>query len=433
MVRGVGPRLVWLDRGGRLEMAVLWRRSRGSRRQRAVPVLQRVRVSNLLLPCYESVPGRVVFSAPLTWQRLGDGVAEAGPVFAILAGGRDGKFVGNRAHFRDLIRIARGQDQFVYVLPDDRVDGGDTWLGFVRVRSGVWRQLPCPQPQAVYNRIPQRHLERSPVAVRARQTLRERGIPMFNPEYFNKAVLYRVLATSELSHYLPQSTFSITSAALGRMLAQHGGVYLKPVGGSMGHGIMRVERMHSGYRVQVLKKGRTKSLHAANLAEVRQVVKRERIGGAYVMQAAKPLLDWRGHPCDFRVLLQKQNGVWRVVGVGVRAAGDGVITTHVPNGGFIVDADSVLHHHFGPRRGQIAHALERMACACARRIDQYYREQLGEMSMDIGVDREGNLWFFEANSKPMKFDEPEIWRQGLRGTLMHLAERAAAAPAHARR
>ncbi|MCL6626147.1 MAG: hypothetical protein K6T68_06115, partial [Alicyclobacillus shizuokensis] len=175
MVRGVGPRLVWLDRGGRLEMAVLWRRSRGSRRQRAVPVLQRVRVSNLLLPCYESVPGRVVFSAPLTWQRLGDGVAEAGPVFAILAGGRDGKFVGNRAHFRDLIRIARGQDQFVYVLPDDRVDGGDTWLGFVRVRSGVWRQLPCPQPQAVYNRIPQRHLERSPVAVRARQTLRERG------------------------------------------------------------------------------------------------------------------------------------------------------------------------------------------------------------------------------------------------------------------
>lgn len=38
---------------------------------------------------------------------------------------------------------------------------------------------------------------------------------------------------------------------------------------------------------------------------------------------------------------------------------------------------------------------------------------LGEMSMDLGVDEEGGLWFFEANSRPMKFDEPAIRKLSL--------------------
>jgi hypothetical protein len=35
------------------------------------------------------------------------------------------------------------------------------------------------------------------------------------------------------------------------------------------------------------------------------------------------------------------------------------------------------------------------------------------MSMDLGVDQEGGIWFFEANAKPMKFDEPDIRKRSL--------------------
>lgn len=28
--------------------------------------------------------------------------------------------------------------------------------------------------------------------------------------------------------------------------------------------------------------------------------------------------------------------------------------------------------------------------------------------MDLGIDDLGEIWFFEANAKPMKFDEPQI-------------------------
>ncbi|MNO08507.1 hypothetical protein D3C81_2311920 [compost metagenome] len=35
------------------------------------------------------------------------------------------------------------------------------------------------------------------------------------------------------------------------------------------------------------------------------------------------------------------------------------------------------------------------------------------MYMHLGVDEEGGLWFFEANSRPMKFDEPAIRKLSL--------------------
>jgi hypothetical protein len=33
--------------------------------------------------------------------------------------------------------------------------------------------------------------------------------------------------------------------------------------------------------------------------------------------------------------------------------------------------------------------------------------------LDLGCDERGNIWFFEANAKPMKFDEPEIRKLSL--------------------
>jgi hypothetical protein len=424
-------RLVWYERDGAIQMAVVW--TPGDRnRLNPSRLPATVRVSNLTLPCLSSTAGMdVVYSTPVQVLRNRTATPEVGPVFAVLTGGREGGFVGNRAHFRDLARLARRTRQFLYVLPDDQVGEGDYWTGYVRVRPGEWRPVPCPRPQAVYNRIPLRHLERAESAETARRKLRALGIPLFNPEYFNKAVLYRILASSEMAHYLPETAFELEPTALTKILAEHRAVYLKPAGGSMGHGMMRIDRRPVGYQVQVLKHGQTRVRTAADLVEVWQIIRRERLPGGYVVQAAKSLVTWQGRPCDFRILLQKRGERWQVVGVGVRVAGEGVITTHVPNGGSIVSPEKVLHLHFPDRIGAIDTALKQMARACAGVIDAHYHGQLGEMSMDIGVDEDGRLWFFEANSKPMKFDEPEIWQRGLMGTLAHLTELALAKPVRA--
>lgn len=48
-------------------------------------------------------------------------------------------------------------------------------------------------------------------------------------------------------------------------------------------------------------------------------------------------------------------------------------------------------------------------------------KDLAEMSMDLGLTEDGKLWFFEANAKPEKFDEPTIRRLSL-SNLIHYAQ-----------
>jgi hypothetical protein len=206
------------------------------------------------------------------------------------------------------------------------------------------------------------------------------------------------------------------------MLRRHGAVYLKPCGGSIGHGMIRIEPESSRWIATSLKKGSHVHDTFESLQDVWRFVVQHRLPGRYVIQAAKSLLTWDGRPADFRVLLQKHDGEWRVVGRGVRVAGEGSITTHVPNGGSIVSADTVLEAVFHTRAREIDRELTRAVLACARVIDASYQRRLGEMSMDIGIEQNGRIWFLEANSKPMKFDEPPIRKASLEGVIRHLLE-----------
>lgn len=39
--------------------------------------------------------------------------------------------------------------------------------------------------------------------------------------------------------------------------------------------------------------------------------------------------------------------------------------------------------------------------------------------MDLGIDKNGDIWFFEANAKPMEFDEPNIRQTSLLRLLQY--------------
>ncbi|MCL6516245.1 YheC/YheD family protein [Alicyclobacillus sp.] len=407
--------LIWVHADGRVRVAL---HVPSLTKLRTAP--QTARVAGVWVPVMHRVPPRgVLYRHPVRVVER-DGEWTAGPVFAILAAAGGHPFRGDRADFRAITAAGRARRAFVYVLPTDGIREGGWWKGFVRIGPGRWLALPCPAPQAVYNRIPNRKLERLPVSQRAKQMLSEQGIPMFNPGYFDKAVIYEIIQRAGLSRYLPESATDLDAATLHQMLQRHDAVYLKPVGGSIGHGILRIDRQGRGFRVAVLKHRRCEVHLAAGWPQAWRLVCRHRLRSRYVVQAAVPLIRHQGHPCDFRVLLQKRDGAWEVVGKGVRVAGRNAITTHVPNGGHIARAAEVLEEVFGEQGDDVHQSVDEMALQCARAIDAHYAHRLGEMSMDIGVDADGHPWFFEANAKPMKFDEPEIRQRSLAGVLDQL-------------
>lgn len=272
-----------------------------------------------------------------------------------------------------------------------------------------WLPTMMPFPDVVYNRVPNRRLEALPEVQTALARFRDARVPLFNPCFIDKTRLYESLtADPEVSRYVPATHRLSSDCDIAPDLAQWGSVYLKPRLGSLGHGIIRVEgngrvaRLHYRLGEPVI----TRSVTMADLPAALRALTHPR---DYVVQRGIDMLQYRGRKFDVRCLIQKNGcGQWRLTGMGVRVAGAGGVTTHVPAGGYIASVPEVLHYVFGPKASSVTSNLRAAISDLAPAVERCLGGTYGELSMDLGLDHAGAVWFFEANSKPHKFDEDSI-------------------------
>ncbi|MCM3747991.1 YheC/YheD family protein [Paenibacillus pasadenensis] len=347
------------------------------------------------------------------------------PVLAILTvtGTNKFGFRGNRANFADLIRTGRGMGFTVYVLTIRSLKFTKPLLsGFsLNETSGEWERGFFPFPDLVYNRIPRREDELRPRVQRKLRLLLAtptiKGI--FNPAFFDKWELFEWLNNSESTKkYIPATRKMASAASLNRMMTKHPYLYLKPVSGKAGKGIMTIRVMEGKplpYRLRIQEKKKSSTYNCSTVSKLWARILKESGGEMYIAQQGIQLASYEDRQFDLRALVQKNTiGKWSVTGIGARVAGSRSITTHVPRGGSIEDPEKLLVQAFGADQARLLLAKTRLACVqLAGQIETASGASYGEMSMDIGVDADGSLWFFEANAKPMKFDEPHIRKKSL--------------------
>lgn len=346
------------------------------------------------------------------------------PVVAVLTiEDKAEQFRGNAANFRDLLRTGSELDFPVYVLA-----AKDLKLSAKRVKGygyspeeKEWTRQWFPLPQVIYNRIPQREDERRPsVRKKIAACLKHPDIHLFNPYFFNKRLLFNWLKKNQGTRTLvPRTRRMRSSRSLEEMLLQYHSLYLKPESGKAGKGIMLLQ-LDEGeikpYRLTIQGvKQRNIVYRTAKLPLLWKRIKRETEKTPYIVQQAIELASYNGRQFDLRTLVQKNGkGSWLVTGIGARLAGYHRITTHVPQGGSVEDPEKLLLPVFGQETtGYLMNRLRSNALLIAKQIEKASGHQLGEMSMDLGIDTDGRIWFFEANAKPMKFDEPHIRKKSL--------------------
>lgn len=351
-------------------------------------------------------------------------LSEKKPIVAVLTVDDEARqFRGNRANFRDLVKTGQELDCPVYV-----VTARDLKLSAKRVQGYLfhpednsWRKHWLPLPDVVYNRIPLREDERRPeVRRKIDEVIRHDSIHLFNPCFFNKRRLFEWLKKNKTTKSLvPGTRKMLGPKTLSAMLQQYSSLYLKPESGKAGKGIMLV-RLDEGeakpYRLTIQGDKRKNIIYkTAKLRLLWKRIKAETGSTPYIMQESIELSSFQGRHFDLRVLVQKTGkGVWMVTGTGARLAGPKRITTHVPQGGSIEDPEKMLIPAFGSDMTQfLLGRVKSNAVLIAKQIEKESGFLLGEMSMDLGVDTDGRLWFFEANAKPMKFDEPHIRKKSL--------------------
>lgn len=342
----------------------------------------------------------------------------------------DKDFRGNRNNFIDLIETGKQVGVFVYVTTVNHLKlQNRKIIGFTYDASQQrWERRYHPLPQVIYNRIPQREDEWAPeVKNKIDECLNHPTIGLFNPSFFNKWMLFKWLTQNKRTRrFVPVTRKYRADINLLPLLKKYPYLYLKPEKGKAGVGIMRIRRIAAKkprYAIDIQEKGGNHVFRFTTQEKLKLKINEYAASEDYIVQQGIRLLRCNDRPFDLRVLVQKNRmGLWSITGIGARQAGELSITTHVPRGGTIENPRKLLTASLNAAAaGRILNKVRRSSIIIAKQIERASGSQLGEISLDLGVDRMARLWFFEANSKPMKFDEPPIRRKSLIRLLQYSA------------
>ncbi|WP_373232942.1 YheC/YheD family protein [Cohnella sp.] len=207
----------------------------------------------------------------------------------------------------------------------------------------------------------------------------------------------RVLARSNsLAPHIP-TTRRLNRRTLSLLLKKHGMVYVKPVSGSCGIGVMRLDQQKGKW---IVRDGRKRTKFGTFHAQFQWLRKRIR-RKSYIVQRGIHVLRYKGRPIDFRVMIQKgRKAKWKVTGTAARVAHPRKAVTNGSQGGSIYSTRVLLRRTTGNKQARrLLSKFNRMARLTARRFSQAY-PRMNELGLDIAVDRRNRAWILEVNTRP---------------------------------
>lgn len=281
--------------------------------------------------------------------------------------------------------------------------------------TGLWQRKEERLPDAIYENV-YVHLVVQGMTRHLREGARMRKIPFFNPVIFGKWTMHRFVERHPECGILVPETKRLESVSTVRDLAARfgGTVYVKPIGGYGGRGVLRVRKEGPHWRVDCDRYGDRKGLHQTfSDTSFAAFMKKSARRTPHIVQQQIPLLQLSGkRKVDFRVVVQRDGqGEWRLVGVVPKVTAPGGVVTNLVAGGTRGQWDSIFAD-LGERGKNVnPQALERTGLALARKLSAVY-PTLGILGYDMGLDEAGRVWLIEVNPKPARsLLEPEMRRR----------------------
>lgn len=352
----------------------------------------------------------------------GDNELQLGPLVGILTDTihtSEGPFGSRSGFIKQVIRIGDRRAYMYVFTPRDINWQQGTVYGYFLNAGGNWYRRVVPLPDVVYNRLPSRRAETSASISALKDRFIKRQIPIFNWSFFNKSDVYRLLDNDpEALTHLPESVSNPSAAKIKEMLEKYQFIYYKPTSGSLGIGIYRLtHHPRRGYFARYRKGNQNVLVRYNSFQSLMRMLQARHAGrlSSYVAQQGIRLVEIDKCPIDFRFHMHKNgNNMWVPAGIGAKKAGRGSVTTHVNSGGSLMTPQQALSHTFGNEAEAVLERAKSVAIKLSEAIERNYPHRLGELGLDLGIDKDGNVWMFEANAKPGRsiFKHPALRSEG---------------------
>lgn len=180
------------------------------------------------------------------------------------------------------------------------------------------------------------------------------------------------------------------------MILRHGMVVIKPVRGAGGIGVMKVERIRSGYRLT----HRSRKLSFSSFARLMTAINASKKKRPYLIQRGIHLASISGRPIDYRVKHVKINDVWTIRAMVGRLARPGLFVTNLCRGGTQMSAAQGIRRSLSSRMVRIKKREMRNLTKVSTSLLESRFPGIGQLGYDYGIDRKGHIWMLEVNTRP---------------------------------
>lgn len=231
-----------------------------------------------------------------------------------------------------------------------------------------------------------------------------------------------MLKSEYLSQYMP-TTKLFGRTNLQSMLSEYGMVYFKPINGTFGNGVTRIERTTEpalGYRYQLEKR----ILFFPTFEELYQKLAKQKKNRQYIVQKGIHLLRHQKRRFDIRVMVQKNpSKEWEATGIIGRLAHPAKIVTNYHSGGTPMALERLMSDHTNSSElAAFKNRLRKLSIAIAKNLEAAY-PNIKELGVDIAIDANLHPWILEVNTLP----DPFIFRKLPDQSVFHKVYRYAVA------
>ncbi|WP_410769785.1 YheC/YheD family protein [Fontibacillus sp. BL9] len=330
---------------------------------------------------------------------------------------------------KELVNACQHQGAYVYFFTPDHIGSSSSKLSAWVYGEG-WKQIQVPAADVFYNRLTSRKLENKPSVQHFLKEVKSRyGSHFFNEKFLDKTEVFDALERdAAVSRYLPESHPFRNFLTLKTMCAKHPVVFLKPIKGSLGKGIIRVSRLEGGtYQTLTAQVGGTRRQTYPSLAKLFSSLSGKMKTTRFQIQQGLTLIQADRRPVDFRALVQKNRaGNWNVTSIVARTAGSQHFVSNLARGGSLSTVKEAIGRSSLPAgiKGKIPLRLRKAALDIAVGVDSQIPSHFGELGIDLALDTSGRIWLLEVNSKPSKNDNTPIGGGKIRPSVKQVIEYA---------